>query len=162
MTDLANQLHKVLDPVVAGAGLYLEEVTVTGPVKQPVVQVVVDLPDGPGGVDSDQLAEVSRLVSHVLDEADQAPPGAYLLEVSTPGIQRPLTQARHFRRAQGRLVRLDTNSGPMAGRVVGVDAEQLVLDVEHPRGEATRTQVRLADITVGRIEVELRRSAQAE
>nr|MDT0666278.1 ribosome maturation factor RimP [Micromonospora sp. DSM 115978] len=66
-----------------------------------VVRVVVDRD---GGIDLDAVAEASRLVSAVLDEGRGPLPGAYVLEVTSPGVDRPLTRPRHWQRAVGRLV----------------------------------------------------------
>lgn len=153
-SDVAATLRAVLEPVVTDAGLYLEDVSTSVAGRRSVVRVVVDLPDGPGGVGSDALADVSRAVSAALDDADVVPGSAYTLEVSTPGISRPLTTARHFRRAQGRLVRLRTASGTVRGRVVEVAGEGVVVDTE-----GTHHTVALADITAGTVEPELGRPA---
>lgn len=161
-SDLAARLHEVLAPVVTGSGLYLEHVDVSGPARKRLVRVTVDLPDGPGGVDSDQIGEVSRVVSDALDEVDDALEGAYLLEVSTPGVARPLTEARHFRRAQGRLVTVGTTEGNLTGRVVAVEGDVVQLDDESGKGGPKRHEVPLTSITKGRIEVELRRAAEGE
>lgn len=152
-SDVAATLRTVLEPVVADAGLYLEDVSVSAAGRRSVVRVDVDLPDGPGGVGSEALTEVSRQLSATLDEVDVVP-GAYTLEVSTPGVSRPLTTARHYRRAQGRLVRLRTASGTVRGRVLAVDGEDVVLDTE-----GTHQVVALADITTGTVEPELGRPA---
>ena len=149
-SDVAAELRRVLDPVVSDAGLYLEDVAVSPAGRRSVVRVVVDLPDGPGGVDSDSLTDVSRKVSAALDEADVVR-GAYTLEVSTPGVSRPLTTARHFRRAQGRLVVARTAGGEVRGRVVEVAGEDVVLDT------GSRQVVALADITSATVEPELGR-----
>ncbi|WP_156254209.1 ribosome maturation factor RimP [Pseudactinotalea terrae] len=161
-SDIAARLHEVLAPVVTGSGLYLEHVDVSGPARKRLVRVTVDLPDGPGGVDSDQIGEVSKVVSDALDEVDDALEGAYLLEVSTPGVARPLTEARHFRRAQGRLVTVATAEGNLTGRVVAVEGDVVQLDDESGKGGPKRHEVPLASITKGRIEVELRRAAEGE
>ncbi|MFV0253844.1 MAG: ribosome maturation factor RimP [Beutenbergiaceae bacterium] len=161
-TDIASQLHTVLDPVVTDAGLLLEDVAVTGPAGRRVVRVMVDLLDGPGGVGSDHLGEVSRAVSQALDAVDESLQGAYLLEVTTPGVDRPLTQPRHFRRAQGRLVCIQTADSKVTGRVEGVAGGLLRLKVEQPRGGSCAVEVPLTDIENARIEVELRRSAESE
>ncbi|WP_324653066.1 ribosome maturation factor RimP [Georgenia sp. H159] len=152
-SDVAATLRAVLEPVVTDAGLYLEDVSTSAAGRRSVVRVVVDLPDGPGGVDSDALTDVSRAVSAALDDVDVVR-GAYTLEVSTPGVSRPLTTARHFSRAQGRLVRLRTSSGEVRGRVVEVAGEDVVVDT------GTRQVVALADITSGTVEPELARPAQ--
>lgn len=154
-SDVAAELRRVLEPVVTDAGLYLEDVSVSAAGRRSVVRVVVDLADGPGGVGSDLLTDVSRQVSATLDDVDVVD-GAYTLEVSTPGVTRPLTTARHYRRAEGRLVRLRTTSGAVRGRVLAVDGEDVVIDTE-----GTRQVVALSDITSGTVEPELGRAADA-
>src|SRR5690625_5103671 len=153
-SDTAAELRAVLEPVVAAAGLFLEDASTSSAGRRSVVRVVVDLSDGPGGVDSDALTEVSRSISAALDDADVVR-GSYTLEVSTPGVSRPLTTPRHFRRAQGRLVRLRTAAGTVRGRVAEVAGDDVAIDTDGgPR------QVPLADITSGAVEPELRRPAQ--
>ncbi|WP_152192890.1 ribosome maturation factor RimP [Georgenia satyanarayanai] len=154
-SDVAAELRRVLEPVVTDAGLYLEDVSVSAAGRRSVVRVVVDLADGPGGVGSDLLTDVSRQVSTTLDDVDVVA-GAYTLEVSTPGVTRPLTTARHYRRAEGRLVRLRTTSGAVRGRVLAVDGADVVIDTE-----GTRQVVALSDITSGTVEPELGRAADA-
>jgi len=161
-SDLAARLHEILAPVVTRSGLYLEDVEVSGPARKRLVRVTVDLPDGPGGVGSDQLGEVSKVVSEALDDVDDALEGAYLLEVSTPGVSRPLTEARHFRRAEGRLVSIEGAEGSVTGRVVAVDPDTVYLSEEPAKGAPLRHAVPLSGITQGRIEVELRRAADHE
>lgn len=158
--DLAARLREVLDPVVAASDLYLEGVEVTGPARRRLVRVTVDLPDGPGGVGSDRLGEVSHAVSEALDGVHDALEGSYLLEVTTPGVSRPLTEARHFRRAEGRLVTVHTAEGSVTGRVVAVDADTVHLDEERRKGGPVRHEVPLATITKGCVEVELRRAGE--
>ena len=95
----------LLEPVVAGAGYDLEDLTVSAAGKRSVVRVLVDKD---GGVTLDDVADVSRLVSEALDAADEQDPTllgtSYVLEVSSPGVDRPLTEPRHWRRNVGRLV----------------------------------------------------------
>lgn len=104
--DLAAKL----EPVVDSCGLYVENVRRIRAGAHSRLDVVVDLPDGPGGVSDAQLAEVTRAVSNFLDDLDPIK-GAYTLEVSTPGIDRPLTSPRHFRRALGRRIEAVTVKG---------------------------------------------------
>lgn len=134
-----------LEPVVAGAGLFLEGVSVSAAGRRTVVRVVVDLVDGPGGVSSDALAEVSRAVSRALDDAGLVP-GPHTLEVTTPGVDRPLTEPRHFRRAVGRLVTVTTGAGTTTGRLTEVRDDLVVLG---------GSEIPLADITVALVQVEL-------
>ena len=134
-SDVTTALHEALSPVVAAEGLYLEQVRLGGSKRAPVVTVVVDLPDGPGGVGSDALGEVSQAVSARMDEVDDIIDGAYELQVTTPGISRPLTEPRHFRRAQGRLVTVTTTEGSVHGRIKTADDEGLVLLSPPERGK---------------------------
>lgn len=155
--ELAGPLTAAVTPVVEAAGLTLETLTLAAHGRRHVVKVVVDLPDGPGGVSSDAIGDVSREVSRVLDEVDLVP-GTYTLEVSSPGVDRPLTTPRHFRRAQGRLVRIALTSGDdVTGRVRGADDAGVELDVEG----TTRT-VSYADVRRAQVEVELKRANENE
>ncbi|WP_147916524.1 ribosome maturation factor RimP [Ruania zhangjianzhongii] len=148
---LSAQVEEILEPVVDTAGLYLEGVRVSGASSRRLVRVTVDLPDGPGGVSSDQLADVSRAVSGRLDDAEDLLTGSYLLEVSTPGVSRRLENARHFRRAQGRLVTITTKSGTSSGRVREVTESEVVL-----AQESGSVSVPLSEVVRGRIDVELK------
>ncbi|MGC5616195.1 ribosome maturation factor RimP [Georgenia sp. Z1491] len=140
----------VTDPVTQ-AGLVVEDVEVAGSGTRKVVRLTVDLPDGPGGVTSDQIGDVSRAVSTALDEHD-AVDGTYTLEVSTPGTDRPLTEPRHFRRAVGRLLDLTTADGRRTCRLAGVEDDRLQLTDDQGSRE-----VPIADVTRARVEVELTR-----
>ena len=115
----------LLTPVISAAGAELEDVTISRAGSRSVVRVVVDRD---GGIDLDAVAEVSRAVGAALDADPDAIPGTYVLEVTTPGVDRPLTQPRHWRRAQGRLVSVTRRSGgPVTGRVSTADEQQAVL-----------------------------------
>ena len=155
----AEAVRRVVTPAVDAAGLFLEDVVVTRAGAKSVVRITVDLPEhARGSLDSDTLGDVSRAISAALD-ADDVVPGAYTLEVSTPGTSRPLTELRHFRRARGRLVVLRLRAGgTTSGRLVEVDAgagddAELVLE--------DGTRVPLADVRQGKIEVELKRLDEA-
>ncbi len=121
-------LAALLAPVVEEAGLYLEDVRLVSAGKHTSCRVTVDLPGGPGGVDSTQLTDVSRAISATLDESDPIS-SAYTLEVSTPGADRKMTEPRHFSRAAGRLVAITLNDGDkVTGRVAQTTDTGVVLD----------------------------------
>src|SRR5690606_2149243 len=107
-----------------------------------------------GSLDLDQLAEVSRAVGAALDESDVVR-GEHVLEVSSPGTDRPLTEPRHFARARGRLVAFVlTDGSQLTARVVAADDESVEV-------EGGRT-IALADVARAKVEVELSRLGELD
>ena len=161
MTALRPRLVQLLAPAVRSAGLDLEDVTVTAAGRRSVVRVVVDRD---GGVPLDDVAEVSRVVGKALDELDAAEPGAlgasYVLEVSSPGVDRPLTAPRHWRRNTDRLVTaVLRDGGELTGRVRGADESEdggVRFEID---GDARA--VPYADLLRGTVQVEFARTDQA-
>ncbi len=160
----AAAVHAAIGPAVAAAGFVLEGVGLTRAGRRSVVAVVVDLPDeATGSLDLDQVAVVARAVSAVLDDpagdsALESVLGAtpYVLEVSSPGVDRPLTQRRHWARARGRLVTLTGAGGDaMTGRVERVDDAGVLL------GESLLSWEALAG-AAGRVQVEFSRVDEAD
>jgi ribosome maturation factor RimP len=153
-----EHLLDVLAPVVSAAGYDLEDVTVTTAGRRSLVRVVVD---SDGGVDLDAVADVSRAVSAALDDdasGDAAFAGPYVLEVSSPGVDRPLTEQRHWRRASGRLVSVPVGEQTITGRVVTTDRQGVTLDVD-----GTARVFGWDELGSGRVQVEFnRRDADAD
>jgi ribosome maturation factor RimP len=148
-------LREIVEPLAAAHGVDLEDVEITPAGRRRRVSVVVD---ADGGVDLDRCAEVSRAVSAALDESEVMGEVPYTLEVSSPGVSRPLTMPRHWRRNVGRLVRLGLrDSGDLVGRIHAADDTGVVLDVD---GSARR----LAYDAIGaaRVQVEFRRTDEVE
>ncbi|HEY6313515.1 MAG TPA: ribosome maturation factor RimP [Streptosporangiaceae bacterium] len=148
-----GRIAEVIGPVVATAGMDLESVRVTAAGRRRLLRVVVD---SDRGVSLDDAATVSRELSAALDAAAVMGDFPYTLEVSSPGVDRPLTDRRHWRRAVGRLVQVTvtdaTGSGSMAGRIVSADADGVTLDVEgDPK---TRRRFPYAVLGAGAIQVE--------
>ena len=118
----AARLRALLEPAVQANRLYLEDVAILAGSHR-VVHVVVDLPqEESGGVGLDVIADISRVLSDVLDNdpADDGRP--YDLEVSSPGVGRPLTEPRHWHRAKGRMVKVNVVQGDnVTGRIQSVD-----------------------------------------
>ena len=145
-----QRVRDALHPVVTAAGYDLEDVSVTAAGRRSVVRVIVDRD---GGIDLDAVADVSRAISESLDDSDVMGSAPYVLEVSSPGVDRPLTEPRHWRRAVGRLVRVTvTDAGTLTGRLVDADDDKVSLEVD---GD-TRT-VAYPDLGPGHIEVEFSR-----
>lgn len=151
-----DEMASLLRPVVEASGLVLEDVTVTPAGKRRVVRVVVDLPDDAvGGVDLDAVADVSRAVSDALDATDLLGGAPYVLEVGTPGVDRPLTERRHWSRARTRLVAVQVAGAEVTGRVAEVGDDGVVLEVDG----APRT-VGWDELGTGRVQVEFSRKGQ--
>jgi len=150
---LDERIADLAGPAAEASGLIVDSVTVSAAGKNTRVLVNVDLPeDAVGSADLDTVAKASRAIGDALDEAN-VPPGAYTLEVSTPGTDRPLTLRRHFMRARTRLVELEmTVGGTTTGRIVDVTEDALVVDID---GESQT--VALADVKLGRVQVEMKR-----
>src|SRR5260370_17622021 len=104
----AQELIKVLEPVVSATGMDLENVRITATGRRRLLRVVVD---ADGGVSLDDITLISRALSAELDASGAMGETPYPLEVSSPGVDRPLTEPRHWRRAAGRLIR-----APLAAR----------------------------------------------
>jgi ribosome maturation factor RimP len=141
-----ERLLTTLGPIVASAGYDLEDISVTAAGRRNLVRVTVDRD---GGIDLDAVAEVSRLVSDTLDEGGDDFAGPYVLEVSSPGVERALTQPRHWRRARGRLVSVVIGDKPVTGRVVAADDGGVHFDIEGRHHEHP-----YSDLGPGRIQIE--------
>lgn len=151
---ISATLEPVVAAAVAAAGFDLETIDVSPAGRRRVVKVVVD---SDNGVALDSVAEISRVISTALDIhelSDAALGGPYTLEVTSPGLDRPLTKPRHWRRSKLRLVRVTlTDGAQLTGRVgtaddVGGGVELLVDRV--PR------HIPYADIERAVVEVEFR------
>lgn len=155
-----EHLTTMIEPVVTAAGFDLEEVVVTPAGRRSLVRVVVD---ADSGITLDDIAMVSRAVSDVLDDSgDGLGATPYVLEVSSPGVDRPLTQPRHWRRATGRLVRVglvpsDDGAAALEGRVLRTNDTCVVLDVAGSEVELELSRVRTA-----RVEIEFKRPSGGE
>ncbi len=143
-------LMRLLEPVVAGAGFDLEDVLVTPAGKRRQVRVIVD---GDDGVSLDDVAVVSQAVSAALDGSEAMGSGPYVLEVTSPGVDRPLTQPRHWRRASGRLVQATLTGGEeITGRVTAADDEAVTLDID-----GRERRLVYDELTRGLVQVEFNR-----
>ena len=153
LAALRDELRTLVEPVVAAEGLDLEEISVSRAGRRYVVRITVD---ADGGIGHDELSDVSRAVSAALDEAEERSgdltPGSYTLELSSPGIDRPLTQPRHWHRNVGRLVAVKVGGRQVTGRLSAADERGVSLDVDGRRLDATYDE-----LGAGRVQVEFTR-----
>src|SRR5580693_9207237 len=152
----AERIVGLLEPAVADMGMDLEDVKITSAGRRRVLRIVVD---ADGGVSLDDIALVSRELSATLDRAAAMGEASYTLEVSSPGVDRPLTEPKHWRRALGRLVSVPLISGngagavadaqTVTGRIMGMDDHAVRLDVA---GESR--EFSYAELGPGKIQIE--------
>ena len=152
-------VHDLLAPVVSSVGLELEDVELRSVGRRLIVRVLVD---SDTGVTLDEVATASTAVSAALDDETVLGDEPYTLEVSSPGVDRPLTLPRHWRRNVGRLVSVTLLDGSaVTGRVTSVDDAHAVLEINVKGRTSTRT-VALADVRRAVVEVEFSRPADSD
>ncbi|WP_028814797.1 ribosome maturation factor RimP [Streptomyces flavidovirens] len=160
-TTQSDRLRALLEPLVSAEGLDLEDIEVSRTGRRRQLRIVVDSDEG---VELDACAELSRSISEKLDETDAMGEGEYVLEVSSPGADRPLSEHRHYVRATGRLAKLTLNDATeLVARILTVDDEGLDLEVPGVKGrKPTARRVAFADIAKARVEIEFSRKDKKE
>ncbi len=130
-TAIDRRLAGIVSPVIEGLGFELVRLRLQGG-RHPLLQIMADRPEG--GIDVDDCAAISTAVSAVLDVEDPIEDN-YHLEVSSPGIDRPLTRMKDFAAFEGYEVRLETNQ-PIDGRkrfkgvLAGTEGDEVLLNIE--------------------------------
>ncbi|MGA4801793.1 ribosome maturation factor RimP [Streptomyces lavendulocolor] len=160
-TTQSERLRGLLEPLVSAKDLDLEEIEVSRAGRRRMLRIIVDSDEG---VELDACAELSRAISDKLDETDAMGDEEYVLEVSSPGADRPLTEHRHYVRATGRLVKLQLlEGGELVARILSVDDEGLDLEVPGVKGrKPTARRVAFGDIAKARVEIEFNRKDKKE
>ncbi len=147
------RVRTVIEPVLAAAGYDLEELGLSRAGRRHVVRVLVDRD---GGIDLDDVAVVSRKISSALDEAEETGgevlAGEYQLEVGSPGVDRPLTLPRHWRRNVRRLVAVNG----VTGRVTAAGDDGIVLEVS-----GVAREIAYSDLGPGKVQIEFTRMDEA-
>lgn len=147
---MTDSISAEIEPIIAQLGFDLEAVEVKGSGPHQVLTVAID---ADAGVDIDDIADVTRALSPVLDASDAAPRGAYTLEVTSRGVDRPLTAPRHWRRNRDRLVAVVLADTERFEARIG-DSDETGVDLL-VRGEATRFPYE--DIVTATVQIELNR-----
>lgn len=145
-----KQVLELLGAEFVRAGYEIEDVVIDSRARPARITVIAD---GDIPLDLDTIAVLSRSASALLEDVEGIA-ASYVLEVSSPGVERPLTSEKHFRRARGRKVRLALVDGSeLTGRVGQVHAETLALVVKQGNGWTVR-EIPLATVTKGVVQVE--------
>jgi len=149
-----DHLTEQLGPTIASLGLDLDALELSTAGRRRVLRVVVDRE---GGVSLDDIATATRAVSRQLDASDALGAQPYTLEVTSRGVDRPLTSPRHWQRNVGRLVVVGRTEGPeMTGRIAAADDVGADLEVDSG-GSPVPQRVEYAQIRRALIQVEFAR-----
>ena len=151
---LKDQISELVTPAVSDLGFYLEDVHVATPGSHRIVTCIVD---GDASLNLDQVTSVSRVISELLDEAAFMGETPFTLEVTSPGVDRPLTQPRHFAKNVDRLLKIIKLDGSeVTGRILSNTDTDVTLTVTVKK-ETTEQIVSLADIKRAVVEIEFNR-----
>ena len=147
-----DRIEQELATPLGALGLDVEAVELTPAGKRRVLRIAVDADDG---VTLDDVASATKKVSEVLDASDVMGEQPYTLEVTSRGVDRPLTLPRHWRRNADRLVKVTTTDGDtVTGRILRSDDEAATLDVE-----GTPREVDYAEVAKALVQVEFNRKS---
>ncbi len=151
---LKDSLLELLTPAVENAGFFLDEVQITSPGNHRTVICVVD---GIKPLNMDEVTSVSRVISEILDQAPVMGEEAFTLEVTSPGVDRPLTLPRHWTKNLTRLIKITLNDGNViTARLNGFNDSHAQL-VENIKGRMKNHEIAFADIKRAVVEIEFNR-----
>jgi ribosome maturation factor RimP len=151
---LTDQITELIEPAVSAQGFFLEEVQLVSPGKHRIVTCIVD---GEVALNLDQVTSVSRAISELLDESPIMGDTPFTLEVTSPGIDRPLTKPRHFAKNQDRLLKVTKSDGEVVtGRILSNTDNAVTLTVEVKK-ETVEVVITYADIKRAVVEIEFNR-----
>ena len=125
--SLNEDISAAIRPIIEASGNYLEELTITSAGKVKILTVIVD---SDSHLNLDQITAVTKEISEVIETLEELGDSAFTLEVTSPGIDRPLTKPRHWHKNFDRLVKITMTSGK---------------DIQGRIGEATETNVLVGD-----------------
>jgi ribosome maturation factor RimP len=151
---LKDQIAELITPALQQAGYFLEDINVVSPGNHRIVTVIVD---GESALNLDQVTVASKLVSELVDEAAFMGETPFTLEVTSPGIDRPLTLPRHFAKNVTRLLKVTKSDGSVVtGRIISNSESDVTLSVAEKK-EIKEVVVTFADIKRAVVEIEFNR-----
>lgn len=152
-----SSITQLITPAVTSAGFFLEEVHIANPGNHRIVTCIID---GTAPLNLDQVTEISRVISALLDEATFMDDSEFTLEVSSPGLDRPLTQERHWKKNLTRLIKVTSNDGSeLIGRLKEYDDAKATL-VENIKGREKTHVVAFSNMKRAVVEVEFNRKGE--
>jgi ribosome maturation factor RimP len=152
--SLTQAITDLVSPGVIEAGFFLEEVQIASPGNHRIITCVVD---GLTPLNMDQVTVASRLISELLDTATILDETPFTLEVTSPGVDRPLTETRHWTKNLTRLIKVTLSDGTETiGRLTHFDETKATL-VENIKGRIKTHTINFADIKRAVVEIEFNR-----
>jgi len=151
---LKDQVSEFITPALHQAGYFLEDVNIVSPGQHRIVTVIVD---GATALNLDQVTVASKLVSELLDEATFLGDTPFTLEVTSPGVDRPLTLPRHFAKNVDRLLKVTRTDGQViTGRILSNSESDVTLTVIEKK-ETKEVSISFTDIKRAQVEIEFNR-----
>lgn len=151
---LNNQIAELISPAIDAQGFFLEDIHIATPGNHRIVTVIVD---GETSLNLDQVTVVTKAVSELLDSSDFMGETPFTLEVTSPGVDRPLTLPRHFKKNISRLLKVTLNDGStVTGRLISLNEDSITLEVQIKK-ESKQEVVVIADIKRAVVEIEFNR-----
>jgi ribosome maturation factor RimP len=151
---LKDQVSEFITPALHNAGYFLEDINIVSPGQHRILTVIVD---GATALNLDQVTVASKLVSELLDDAPFMGETPFTLEVTSPGIDRPLTLPRHFAKNADRLLKVTQTDGEVVtGRILSNSENDVTLTVTEKK-EVKEVTIAFADIKRAQVEIEFNR-----
>jgi len=152
MEDIKNKIRELADSIAVQHTVEIVDIEFAGSSRKPLIRIFIDKESG---ITLDECSKFSRALSALFDVEDPIP-SAYILEVSSPGLDRPLKAMRDFERSIGKLVRVITRAmiegqNIFTGRITGVEGGDITLSIDDKEIEIPFDQVSKA-----RLEIELK------
>ena len=151
---LKDQISELITPALQQAGYFLEDVNLVTPGQHRIVTIIVD---GERALNLDQVTVATKMISELLDEAQFMGETPFTLEVTSPGVDRPLTQPRHFSKNTDRLLKVVKTDGEVVTGRISSNTENDVTLLVTEKKESKDVVLKFSDIKRATVEIEFNR-----
>jgi len=122
--NVRDRIAQAITPTIEASGAFLEDINLVRAGKKSLLTVIVD---GESGLNLDQVTEISRQISEIVEALPELGETPFTLEVTSPGIDRPLTVPRHWRKNKGRLIKITMLDGSVREGRIGESSQTSVI-----------------------------------
>jgi ribosome maturation factor RimP len=151
---LKDQISELITPALHQAGYFLEDVNLVTPGQHRIVTIIVD---GESALNLDQVTVATKMISELLDEAQFMGETPFTLEVTSPGVDRPLTQPRHFSKNADRLLKIVKTDGEVVTGRISSNTENDVTLLVTEKKESKDVVLKFSEIKRATVEIEFNR-----